>query len=246
MSVRFDASGDRLTRTATLPTMTSFSLLAWALVSVSAGFTGALAHGLNADGSQNFYSVGLGNSGGLKLNTYPGDASVGYYGTTVLATATWYHIALTCAGTGTNQFLAYLNGVAEITRTATAVSTAGRLMVGDDQGGDPFNGRVAAVKIYSAVLTADEIKQEMRSYMPVRTANLNTWSPLLVSTDVGNYANTGAWTVGGTLTTEDGPPIAWSLRPASRWRRATAAAPTGAPQQNIITRQVAVARAALY
>jgi hypothetical protein len=68
-------------------------------------------------------------------------------------------------------------------------------------------------------LTASEIQQELRAYVPVRTLNLNSWYPLLTQTDVAHYGP--AWTVGGALTTEDGPPIPWSLQQQNR-ARATA------------------------
>src|SRR4029453_3840258 len=85
---------------------------------------------------------------------------------------------------------------------------------GSDVAGEWLNGCAAALKVYNVVLTADELKKEMRCYTPVRTDNLNGWYPMLLHTDLGQYGP--AWTAGGTLATENGPPIAWSLRPSMR------------------------------
>jgi hypothetical protein len=127
-------------------------------------------------------------------------------------------MAMTCSGTGAGALLIYGEGVLNQTLTADAVVTAASIYVGNDQGSDACNCRVAGIKVYSAVLTADEIKAEMRVYMPVRTANLLSWHPMLLHTDVSQYGAT--WTVGGTLATEQGPPIAWSLRPTMPRRSA--------------------------
>lgn len=213
MAVRFSTSGNQLTRTTNLPTITSFSLLCWAYTTnSSAAFAGALA--LGSTGA-NFYAVGIALSSTIKLYVFNGGGN--NYGTSTIGVNTWAHVALTVAGTGAGQCLGYVNGVQELSVSGATGPTAATMYVGNTAGSDLFNGRVTAVKVYSAVLTADEIKQEMRSIMPVRTANLNTWSPLLTQTDVANYGGAaGAWTVGGTLTTENGPPVAWSLRPQHR------------------------------
>jgi hypothetical protein len=102
------------------------------------------------------------------------------------------------------------------------------ISIGGYSGTEQFNGRVANLKIYSAALTANEIKAEMRQYLPVRTADLNAWTPLLTHTDLSDYSGQGnGWTAAGTLATEDGPPIPWALRPPTRGLRVPVVVPTG-------------------
>lgn len=219
MSIRFDAAGDQLSRTTTLPAITAFSIMAWVQVSVDRNAYSCFFH-VGPVGFT-YYYVGT-SSDGVTIDLYAGGSDV--LGS-ALPVGGWDHLALTVSGTTP---IVYRNGV-QVATTAAGAVTAGNIVFGNDSDGDWLNGRIAAIKIYGAVLTATEIQQEMRCYVPVRTANLNTWSPLLASTDVGNYAGTGAWTVGGTLTTEDGPPIAWSLRPGAMARRMSAPAAPALP-----------------
>lgn len=215
MAVRFDSSTDQLSRTATLPAINSFSMLAWCY---SLAVVSGSVLAIGAADTVTFYSVGRDFSTS-RVRVYAGGTLVN--GTAAFPGSTWLHLALTCAGSGIGQLLAYANGVLDVTTNGSASATNAKAYLATDDAGNTMDCRLAAVKIYSAVLTADEIKQEMRCYMPVRTANLHSWLPLLAHTDTANYAGTGAWTVGGTLTTEAGPPIAWSLRPVMP-QRATA------------------------
>ena len=227
MSVRFDASTDALSRIALpRPSITAFTLMGWAYSLGSVGaFSGALSFGNASAGG--FYMIGR-NMDTNRLQIY--NASGGATGTAAWAISTWAHIAMTCAGTGANLLLGYLNGVLDITTTGASFVNAEKLYVGSSNGPDPFNGRMAAVKIYNAVLTASEIATEMGQYLPVNPTNLNNCTPLLTHTDVQDYGGLNAtWTVDGTLTTEDGPPIPWMLRQPRRTVRAAVAVARKAP-----------------
>lgn len=207
MAVRFDASGDDLRRTANLPTITAFTIMGWFQIVVDRNaFSCFMAFGSNAGGGA-YYALQT-PADGTTLALWNNSSSVSGTG---LSTGTWYHLAFTCAGTGAGQLLAYLNGVLDITHSGNAGPSAGRIEIGNDLDSEFLNGRAAAIKIYSAVLTAAEIAQEMRQILPLRTANLNGYYPLF-STDDDEIDFSGAgnnWTVTGTLATEDGPPIPW-------------------------------------
>jgi hypothetical protein len=71
----------------------------------------------------------------------------------------------------------------------------------------------------------------MPYYQPIRTANINSVHPWLDTTDqTTDYSGLGnTLTIGGTLTTAQGPPIAWAPRPQMVFDRATAVAATKAP-----------------
>jgi Concanavalin A-like lectin/glucanases superfamily len=231
MAIRCDTSADNLSRTTALPSPTSWTGMAWVYLVTNNGtaFQGALSLGSSAA----FYAVAYGVSGTLKQAAFNNSAVT--FGATTVATATWIHFALTVAGTGANQMLIYRDGVVEQTLTAITGVPTTSLFVGSTQGGDPMNGRVAAIKVWNAVLTADEIRTEMRQYQPQRTLNLLSWHPMLLHTDLAQYGAT--WTAGGTLTTEDGPPIPWSRVTPSSQRPFAVAAATVFPMRPVVQLQ---------
>lgn len=212
--------GNNLSRTTNLPTIYSSTMMGWIYPTAFGALNTCVCNGAASGG--NFYAAGVGASSGNKVAVYAGVSLA--YGTTILTTNTWYHIAITVAGTGAGQTLVYLNGVQEISTQAGTGFTAAKHLVGDSAGGDPVTGRVAAIKLYNGVLTADQIKEEMRCYAPVNLTNLLSWHPLFNHTDTGQYGT--AYTIAGTVTTAQGPPIPWTLRPARALVRA-AVTPTG-------------------
>jgi Concanavalin A-like lectin/glucanases superfamily len=214
VAVRFDAAADQLSRTTALPGITLFTLCGWFRKSVDTGAWATLFYYGQNPGSLSFY-LGLGTGGTTVVLS---DDATSYDGTTVPALGSWVHLAMVVAGTGAGQFVAYVNGVQEITAPGKASIVGEVIIVGQDPGNEPFNGSVAAIKIWAAALTPDEMKAEMWQYLPVRTAGLVSWHPFLLQTDTDQYG--ASWTAGGTLTTEDGPPIVWSYRTPFPQRRA--------------------------
>ena len=107
----------------------------------------------------------------------------------------------------------------DITTNGNAAITASRLVYGRNHDGNFHDGCLAACKVYGAVLTAAEIEQEMRCYLPMRTANLNSWFPLLSASDqLVDYSGvSGNLVLTGVVAAEDGPPIPWSVGSRRRW-----------------------------
>lgn len=238
MAIRLDAQADYIGRTTNLPPITTWTMMCWAyLAVVRVDYEVVLRHG-NTGGS--WYQYGT-NGSTATLAAWNGTTETAG---SVWTVNTWKHLTMACAGTGAGQFVCYQDGAVDVTLSGNSGQAAQDMRYGTNWTGSTewLNGRLAAVKVWSAALTQNEIAEEMRSYMPVRTANLNTWSPLLSSAALENLANTGAWTVGGTLTTEDGPPIAWSLRPSTPLVWAAAAVVT--PRPPVVVPQ-AVMRGAL-
>lgn len=210
MSVRLTATGgQKLTRTTSLPSITSWSLMGWYQIETAASASVLLLFGTV---SSNVYALEfLGN--GTTLNIYNGNGNVS--GST-LTVGTWYHLALTCAGASSGQYLGYVNGVLDTTSTTNAgvAITADQVTLGSLTTNDlTVNGDLAAVKFYGAVLTAAEIAQEMRQILPVRTTNLNSFYPLHTTNDeLVDYSGAGlTLTSPGSRTTADGPPIPWDM-----------------------------------
>jgi hypothetical protein len=225
MAIRLDAVNDPLVRTTSLPPITTFSILCWAYLSVDRNsYSEVMTYGNN---SSTFYQYGT-KGDGTTLGSYNGSVE----GTGVAWTVgTWKHLAMTVAGTGAGQFLCYQNGVVDTTLAGNASVTSVGLRLGTNFGtsSEWFNGRIAAVKIYDVALTQAAIVNEMRQYLPFRTANLNMWCPMLVHTDTKDYSGAGrTWTSdGGALATEDGPPIPWARQPSFARGGVGAAPPTG-------------------
>ena len=228
MSLRFDASGDSLTRTTNLPTITAFTMMGWFYLVSDTNADEPffeIGHATNINSTYMALFDGGGNNHFTLWNGNGGLDSV------TLNMSTWYHIAMTVAGTGAGQFKGYLNGALSITHAGNAAPTSAKLWIANDTLATHLNGRAAAIKIYSAVLTVDEIAQEMWFYRPIRTANLNTWLPCVDPTTNNNATDISGngynMTVNGTLGFEDGPPIAWGPTRRNIYSATSAPPPPG-------------------
>jgi hypothetical protein len=214
MAVRCDAAGDAVARTTNLPSIASFTIMLWCYLTVD---TNAAAYPLGY-GSTGAYRLGVSDDGTTTSAYDSYNEVVG--GTWTLGT--WKHLAITVAGTGTGQALFYVDGglLATLDGHTEFVGTTLRLGAAPASASTtPWNGRIAAHKAYDVVLTAPQIQQEMWQYLPVITANLNAWAPLILHTDLKDYSgNARDYTGTGTLTTEDGPPIPWVQQPLTRRR----------------------------
>lgn len=235
MAVRFDATGDFVRRTTNIPVATACTCMAWFQITVDRN---AISAFMSYDVDTNDGGVVATAADGTTLTLYTSGSVAG----AALTVGTWYHLTLVCDGTGSSNMRVYLNGVLNMTGVSFTLPfttlTIGGTLASTAQW---LNGRAAAVKVWNAALTTNEMLQEMRTYLPVRLANLNAWSPLLVHTDVKDYSiNANHWTAGGTLTTEQGPPIAWAPRqPVRDW---LAPAVVVLPPRPPVVRQQAVMR----
>lgn len=200
MANRFDASSDSYQVDGLGAPHT---LMAWVYLSVDTNsYSGMFTYN---NGSQYFFGTG---ATGTRLNFFEGGNDTPG---SELALATWYHVAIVAAAGGGGSRIAYLNGVQDLAATGDDI-TGGTLFVGNNSGGLLLNGRMAAVKAYSTTLTQAQIRQEMRQYLPYRTANLFAFWPLLTAAQgtIDFSGNAHPLTSNGTPTTEDGPPIPWS------------------------------------
>jgi hypothetical protein len=202
MAVRADGSTDRLSRTTSLPTASSFTMMGWFKISV------------DRNDYSSFFNYGTGSTKKTLQTNATGTALVTWDGMFEVATGqslvagTWAHVAMTFNG---SNLVPYVDAVAGGSGGSGSGNPGSPIEIFQSESSEWFNGCVAAVKIYSAVLTAAEIAQEMRQYLPVRTLNLNSFYPCLsVADDQVDFSGAGlTLTVGGTLATEDGPPIPW-------------------------------------
>lgn len=211
-------------RTTNLPPATTLTVLGWIYLAVDMNaYTTFFYYGGNA--SSGYAIVGTSGDGVTLYHSNPALETAG----SVLSLSTWYHVGLVVSGSGAGQLAVYLNGTLNITADPGTLIMS-RIMLGTDTFPDPFNGRMANVLIYDVALTQAEVQQQMRQYVPFRWANLNAWYPLLHANNIADHSpQARAWTVGGTLTTEDGPPIPWVVMPPVWRRKSAAVVPRKAP-----------------
>ncbi|MBN2389765.1 MAG: hypothetical protein JXR84_03515 [Anaerolineae bacterium] len=136
------------------------------------------------------------------LLTNPGDLTLwrgDTYSITTPVTVTdglWHHLAVTWRSID-GQVKLYKDGVAAYTGTLaidTVISPGGSLALGRDQdGGDFFKGRLDEVRIWKAVLTEDQILDEMYGLLDTNDSDLAaSWSfddPENPGTDASDNAN---------------------------------------------------------
>lgn len=201
MAIRFDASADGYTRTFSLTVPHTF--MAWVRIITDRNDYSSVFSFEN--GSEFFFGFG---PTGTRIDVYAGGDNDG----SDLAVGVWYHLAIVSSST---TRWAYVNGKLDVTVTTGGASIE-NLWIGRTTALDFLNGRMAAAKLWHAVLTQSEIVAEMRQYSPIRLANLDGFYPFLdVGTGTRDYSGFGtALTSNGTLTAEDGPPIPWEMGPA--------------------------------
>jgi len=230
MAIDLDA-GDNYSRTTGLPSITAFSMLGWARFAVAAaGYKSLFAFG-GTGTSDWWYLRSEWNTTTINLKNSVGETT----GSANPGASTWFHVALTVNGTGANAASVYVDGVQDFQMNGDTGVATGKIWVGADPWGSEAETMFAHVKIYNAVLTAAEIVQEMRSARPHRTANLNAWHPLWSTNDdqVDFSGNGNTWTVAGTPTTVDGPPVAWG--PVSRRLRVPGDMVMPPHHENVVT-----------
>ena len=221
MAVSLGGTGQYLRRTASLPPATAWTLAGWFRVrSVRAA---QFQYFIDLDDGNAYAVVGYEAAGGWDFGTSAGAGSMS--GPTTNA---WTFIACTLAGAGAGNFKVY-HGAAGAALTvgssAGASFTPTGMYIGNDFVDEWCNVDIAHVRVWDAVLTQAELEAERYTARPARFANLHLWSPLWSPSDVADYSGNGRnWTVGGTLATVDGPPVAWGVQP---WVVPYAAAASG-------------------
>lgn len=134
-------------------------------------------------------------------------------GGTTISVNTWANVAM--RRNSTTSLGAVINGVAASSPASgnvTSRSAAADLTVGAPPWITSrfFNGRLAALKIWTAALTDAEILAEMRTVRPLRFTNLWGWWPLFTPSLGKDLTGNGRdLTAAGTPISGDGPPVSW-------------------------------------
>ena len=212
MAWRIDSSSDYLRRTASLPATTSFSACGWCrVVTDRTGqyrFIFGLENTAHPTDSSAWMLIGWNNSN----NFYVTHASISDVFASNPSTTDWFFWALTCSGTATDTFNGYwraVDGTALNNKSSFGVSfTPAQMMWSNDTFDEYVDCRHAGLKVWDAALTAEEILVESFQLAPVRRANLHLFAPGFAHDQLDDMSGNGrTLTAGGTLTTEEGPPV---------------------------------------
>ena len=203
MGQNLNGSSDVLYKAANNPGIDSITAMAWVRVTSYSAYHCAFGMGANTSGGYTaFVTRGdLGNA--LAFWTGSGWSSSDI----TLTAGTWYHLCMTRAGTAAGELLGYRNGTQTISGTAASGPTNARLWLGNNADSDNWNGDVCAFKVWDAILTAEQIKREVRQIQPVRFTNLNSYLPLINDSPTKNYSGGGDFTSGGTLVKTSNAPV---------------------------------------
>jgi Concanavalin A-like lectin/glucanases superfamily len=123
----------------------------------------------------------------------------------VLAAGVWYHLCMSSssASTTAHTINGYVNGAQVVANVADASTytaytglTIGNYASGGN--GDPFNGNIRDVRIWTRILTTQEVVSEMRSVVPVHRQGLLLWSPFDNDLYTDKSGRGFIWTATGT------------------------------------------------
>jgi hypothetical protein len=228
MSVRFAAAADRLLWTASLLDRdANYSWCAFirpAALPASGAYATLFSLNDNNPTSGEYDIWDIQNNGtNTRLLIATENAYSETRGTLNLAANTWYFVAGVRSGVTTRT--GYVVAIAtplvasDVTHLGSSPSpcTETRLEFGGfaTVNADPYDGRIAGIKLWNAALTLAEIQAEQWTIRPRRYANLVRWLPCLngATERLKDYAGVLNATAGGTLTDEDMPPVAWGAMP---------------------------------
>lgn len=209
MSIRFDSSNDRLHYSAVAPPST-FTITCWVYLSVDTNSFSCWLR-LWDSGASTVATWATDSNGTSGPNYYTASGSIN--NATGLVVGEWRKVAITRTGTSGQVLVATPSGSTEVDSGTVSGATPAGLTIGNRHsadGSEPWNGRVAQVRIWDNVLTQAQIEAEWASSTPVVTSGLWENWPLATATDLTGTVNSRVLTVhgGGALTTEDGPPNA--------------------------------------
>jgi hypothetical protein len=207
VAVRFSASGQTYSATTGLPS-SAFTFTGWAYLTTDRNAASGI-FSLASTWNSNLVTDSDGTT--LRLT----DTFSGSVGSFALSTGTWYKLAITQSSTtGVFYHASAANALTSDSGSLQSISSPSTWRIGcSNSTSNWWNGRLAAVKVWTVALTASEIAQELNCYIPLRTTNLARWHPFL-SAETTDYSGQGRTLSGGSGTaTEDGPPIQWSPFP---------------------------------
>lgn len=215
MSQRSDQASDRVSYTASPPPApaTAFTVTMWARLRVDRDDFSTMMRLHSSSGGSTTVNIATGSSGTTPVVVSPGNTG-GIIGSDALAVDTWRMLAVTIAGTGATDATIYTRTIGGSTSAVTGQVSGGATPDGltvfgrsAGDGGEWFNGGLAYVRVWSAVLSQAEVEAEWASATIVRTSGV--WANWPMLTNISDISGNGRNLTAGTtaLTTEDDPPV---------------------------------------
>lgn len=219
MSQRADQASDRVSYTASPPPApaTAFTATFWVRLRADRDDFSTMMRLHSSSGGSTTVNITTGSSGTTPVVVSPGNTG-GIAGADALAVDTWRMLAVTVAGTGATDGKIYTRTIGGSTNVVTGQVSGGSTpdgitLFGRSAGdsGEWFNGGLAYVRVWSAVLSQAEIEAEWASATIVRTSGV--WADWPMLTNINDISGNGRHLTAGTtaLTTEDDPPTAGNV-----------------------------------
>lgn len=204
MAVRFDAEGEQYSATTGLPGNT-FTIVFWVRLAADRNTYTTF---VSFDSASNYTQIATDVDGVTPkvFNSVVGNIQ----GTSALTVGTWYAMAYVQNSSTGNGTLYWGTNPASLTSVTSSVGahTPTHFRIGHYRSsGEWLNGRIAAVKIWNAALSASQVTAELQSYNPVVTANLLRVHKLQVPEPTDYSGNGHTLTGGAGASTEADPPI---------------------------------------
>lgn len=215
MSTRFDAASDRISFAGTMFAVGSgFTATAWAYVSVDTDANATFARLHASSGGSTIATWATGSDGLSGPNYFTSGGSVS--NATNMAVGSWRKIAISCSGTTGKCYVNTVGGTTEVDSGTVGVGTPDGITLGGRAPADssePFNGRLAYVRVWTTELSQSQIEAEWASTTPVVTSNLWADWPLTDSTDLTDHSGNGRNLSAGStaVSTEDNPPLSGNV-----------------------------------
>ncbi|MEV0616195.1 LamG-like jellyroll fold domain-containing protein [Nonomuraea sp. NPDC050404] len=209
MAVRYDAASEQHTATNGLPGNV-YTLTAW-IWPAAVGSRFRTIYWLRTFADQ-FSGVTIRDSTSELQLIDSGSHAFNGVAPLVATAATWYRIGVVVSGADATFYRAAAGdplgsgSVADFSPPAAPQQWT----IGDDPYDDWWDGRLAALKVWDAALSAVEVEDELAQHVPRRTSNLLRFHPFL-NAELTDYSGNNNALSGGTgTTTESGPPIPWA------------------------------------
>lgn len=233
MPVRFDASGDSLSRSAALPDPTAFTVLIRARIVNLRSADSTLIALESAFGSAGEY-IYLNASN--QLGIYCSNTGPSAFASTP-ATGVDFDVALRRNGSGVGGAWKLAGDSTWITVTGSGTSwTSATLTLGSDSASAWFDGVIAHAKVWDRVLTDDELLVEAFYRKVMYPTSINGHWPLDLSSDLADRSGNGRdLSAGGTLAESDALWLPWSA--GHQVRRAASAGASIPPKIHHLKQQ---------
>ena len=231
MAIYTSASDSFLRRNTATPTMSAYTSCVWIRrISIVGSYDTALTLELNG-GESLIWQLETSSLRPLIWNSGPNGT---YIGTQTIPANEWFFAAHTCDGTThTGYYGLRLDQKMDVaTQSSLVTSSTDRLVLGNDQYVEGGNWELASWKVWDRVLTAAELEDERRFYLPLNTHKLHLWAPLLSANAGDEYrydysGNAKFLAIGGSHSSvQDVPPIGWAPKNRDFFDFSIAAAPS--------------------